>query len=206
MTTFPRVNDLSFMSQLTAKLTRLPLETVKTMVSSELPLVVMVARALTFADSRVEYVATCPHCRTTQPKVNIQIPGQLQKVGEKAAGFTGDTITLPTCKDVVVTRPITVGEEEGARGRDTKYQKLIGNVEATALAAVRTVGGGQPDTQDELVKWYRALAPTDTEFLVAEVAKLNPGVSNGIKHQCENTACLREFTYELNLATDFFRH
>lgn len=206
MAAAPKANELSFMAQLVARLTHLSVDKVKNMVSSELPLVAMVARALTFDNSSISYYATCPHCRTVQPKTTLQIPAQLEKVGEKPQGYTGDSTVLPVSQDSVVIRPITVNEEEGARNRPDKFQKLLGNVEATALAAVRSIGGGTPDTQDELVRWYRALAPADAEFLITEVARFNPGVNNSVKHACENTTCAREFTYELNLATDFFRH
>jgi len=205
MVTAPRTNELTYMVQLVSRLSHLSTEVVKTMVSSELPLIVMVARALTFPDSKVEYVATCPYCRTNQAKVALQIPNALQKISEKPAGYTCDTVTLPVSKDVITVKPATVTEQEAARNRPEKFQKVLGNAEASALAAVRTVGGGVPDTQDELVKWYRALSPTDSEFLVTEIAKLNPGVSTSIKHVCDNQACQREFTYELNLTTDFFR-
>lgn len=206
MATATKTNELSFMTQLVARLTHLPVDTVKTMVSSELPLVTMVSRALTFADNRVQFVAVCPHCSTVQPKVSIQIPNALEKVGVKEANYQHDEVILPVSKDVVTTRPVTVSEEEAARGRSERFQKVLGNAEATALAAVRTIGGGTPDSQDELIRWYKALSPADTESLLAEISKLNPGVDSDVKIQCEHTTCGRVFTYSLNLATDFFRH
>jgi hypothetical protein len=205
MVSAPRTNELLYMTQLVGRLTHLPTDTVKTLVASELPLIVMVARALTFEDNRVEYTAVCPHCRTAQTKVSLQIPNSLEKVAVKAADYTHDTIVLPVSKDEVSIKPATVNEQEAARNRPERYQKVLSNVEASALAAVRGIGGGTPDHQDQLVQWYRALSPTDAEFLVTEVAKANPGVSTSIKHLCDNPSCAREFTYEMNLATDFFR-
>jgi hypothetical protein len=205
MVSAPKTNELTYMVKLVARLTHLPSDTVKTMVASELPLIVMVSRALTFADNRIEYSATCPYCRAVQNKVSLQIPNSLEKVSVKAEGYVSDTITLPVTKDVVALRATTVAEQESAQNRSERYQKVLGNVEAFALAAVRTVGEGSPDNQDQLVQWYRALPPADSEFLVTEVARLNPGVSTSIKHACDNPSCGREFVHELSLNTEFFR-
>jgi hypothetical protein len=197
--------NLAFMVQLVARVTHLPEATVKTFVASELTLVVMVARALTFPDNSITYNPTCPHCGAPQNPVTLRIPDQLEKVGIKAAGYDHDDVTLALSGDVVAVRPITVAEEEAARGRPAHLQKQLSDGEALIVAAIRSVGGGTPVDMDELIRWWRALHPADVEQLTTTLGRLTPGISTTLRHRCDREACKKEFSYELNLRTDFFR-
>lgn len=203
MTTANKANETAFTTGLVARITHLSLDTVKTLVSSEMPLIMMVSRALTFADNSVPYTATCPFCGTVQARTVLKVPDDLEKVGEKAPGYTMDKVTLPVSQDVLGVRPITVQEEQNARGREKKVPES--DLDAVNMAAIRTVNDTEPDNIAELARYYLALHPADIEHLIVEMANLSPGLSTRMKHKCDKPTCQKVFGYELSLMTDFFR-
>jgi len=204
MSTANKGNQVGFMVGLAARVTHLPLDVVRTLVSSELPLIMMVSRALTFVENKITYTAVCPFCGTKQPQTTLKIPDQLEKIGEKPQGYTEDKIILPVSKDELTVRPITAAEEEAAINREVR--RPASDLDAVNMSAIRAVNGGTPDRIAELAQYYLALAPADIEHLVIEMANLSPGVSTGLKHECEKPTCGKIFSYNLSLMTDFFRH
>lgn len=151
----------------------------------------------------IEYTAICPNCQhATKDKINI--PTELVKVGEKAPGYPGyDEVTLPDSKDVVRLRVLTVNDEMIIAERSEEEKKAMSDSEAQVLVPIVSVGGGTPDSKDELAVWFRALSPKDASFLTRQRAALAPQLDPDIAILCDG--CQQEFKHTLDLQRDFFR-
>lgn len=173
------------------------------MVASEAMLVLLVSRALA-TQHKILYTCVCPHCGHEQPKESITVPDQLEKVGEKTAEYKGfDEVTLPESADVVRIRPLLLGDELKIEGRSKQDRVKCTDGVARTLTAIVSVGGGTPDSLDELLQYYRALTPTDAEFLEDQIDFLSPHLNTRVRHKCEK--CTREFDHDLGLDAAFFR-
>lgn len=164
--------------------------------------VLMVSRSIRH-DCVVEYTATCPHCqRKTIDK--IAIPAELAKIGEKKPDYSGsEPLTLPDSQDVVVIRVMTVKDEILISERSPEDKKVMPDATALVLVPIITVGGGKPDTIQELVTWYEALSPKDASALAKARANISPQLDPDIHIVCDG--CQKEFTHTLDLQHDFFR-
>lgn len=194
---------LSLTRLLLAKLTGLKSEEVDLMVASEAMLVLLIARALS-TQHKIVYTCSCTHCNAVQREATIIVPDQLEKVGEKSPDYPGyDEVTLPESKDVVRVRPILIADEIAVENRSKLDQVKCSGGVARTLASIVAVGGGNPDNLDELLRYYRALSPSDVEFLERNIEDLSPRLNTRIRHSCEK--CDREFDHDLGLDATFFR-
>src|SRR5574337_1222629 len=173
-------------------------------VADEINVVLLVSRALT-TDGVVVYNSVCPFCGTKKQE-QIKIPDELEKVGEKSSDYQGyDDIELPVVKDSVRLRPLLVRDEKTIIGRKDSDKRAIPDGELRTLMRIVTVGGQKPDTLEELVNWYRALAPKDAKFLEDQGRLITPHLNTSIPHVCDEPECGRNFTQLLTIDTEFFR-
>lgn len=164
--------------------------------------ILLVARSLRHRN-RLSYTPTCTLCGSTNKEESIEVPGELEKVGEKPDDYSGTMkITLPDVKDIVDIRPLTIRDERAiAKFSDPTIK--ISRRTLRILTHIAAVGGGQ-GTLKELVQYYEALAPGDQSFLEDETDKVDPQLSPIVKHQCDN--CGRTFAMALPIdQPDFFR-
>lgn len=165
--------------------------------------ILLVSRSLRH-NCEIEFSPVCPHCEKTNKAEKVKIPDQLRKVGEKDVGWKGlDTITLPECKDEVTIRPLRVKDEKSIDLRSPEEQKAVATLTAHILLGITAVGGSSPDNLRELVRWFRALPPSDQDFLNEQVDKLHPRLDNDIQFQCD--FCQEIFTHTIDLSKPFFR-
>lgn len=165
--------------------------------------ILIVSRALQ-TELVVGYTAVCPSCRLDE-KAQARIPDNLRKVGEKAADYPGhDELMLPSCKDVVWTRPLTVDDEKAILGRDTTIKKTINDRLARLYAAIVSVNAGTPDDAEELDTWYGALPPADASALRDHVLVSDPHLDTRIEHACPDCGTVYKHNLDL-LSLDFFR-
>ncbi len=195
-------ND-QFAARVVSRLTRLDQKVVDAFVASELMLVMLVARSLVTSGT-LTYTAQCPHCGRRQAPSTIRVPHDLGKVGEKALDYRGvDLITLPTCGDELAVRPVLVRDQ--ARLSDESYKRFgLSRNALQSIMGIVEVGGGTPDKLDELVTYYRALPPSDVEFLARKQRELSPALDLLVPHVCDNPECNKPFQHNLGLSYDFF--
>jgi len=173
-------------------------------VADEINVVLLVSRAAA-TDGIVTYTATCPFCSSRQ-NARIEVPNQLEKVGEKSAQYVGyDEITLPVVKDSVQVRPLLVRDEKLISGREEERRKAIPDAELRTLMRVVAINGTKPDTLDELVNWARALHARDIKFLDDQGRDLTPHLNTNIAHICDEADCGKKFTFPLSFDLEFFR-
>lgn len=172
-------------------------------IASEVMLILMVSRSILHRDA-VTYEAVCPECDFHSP-TTVKIPDQLEKVAEKPGDYPGyDQLTLPECQDIVQVRPLTIKDELDVVSRpEDVRQRTLPDQSARVLTGIMTVGGGKPENLMELVGWFNALPPGDSEFLAQEFDKIQPELSRTVKHKCD--ACEHEFSHILQLNEEFFR-
>ena len=176
--------------------------TVDRFVMSEVPAILLVARALV-SDGVFQYVATCPNCQTAE-QAQISLPEELEPVGAKATDYEGlDKVTLARSKDEVGFRPLTVADIKFIEGREDDQVELCPESLAYILRGVVTVGGGTPGSVDELVQWYRALHPGDQQALSAAMDAASPHLNSNLPHQCDK--CRTKFIYPVTFDDEFFR-
>ena len=166
---------------------------------SEALLVWMVSRSIR-SDRKVSFSTTCPTCSTTS-SLNITVPDDLERTGEKPAGYQGtDTVMLPSTKDVVRHAPITVGKSRTVVQRPDKgYPDTV----ATLGSAIVDVNGGKPDSLAEACDYVNALPPADFEALKVSVESGMPGLSNILQIQCDE--CGHEYPHTIKFTEVFFR-
>ena len=176
-------------------------------IASEALLVLLVSRSILHNDS-VTFEAACPHCGHRQHET-IQVPGQLQKQGEKPDGYPGwDEVTLTNSKDVVRLRPYTIGDMRALKtlSNDPAYKaNKIPDPVLRLSQVTLTIGGGKPDSPQELLTWFQALHPGDAEQLLAYFDTMQPTLSTEVPVTCDEPACGKDFEYRLQMDIDFFR-
>lgn len=151
----------------------------------------------------VEYTATCPKCSRAHAE-SITIPNDLPVNGKKAPDFKGlESMVLPDCQDAVVFRFLNVGDSLRIEERSADDRKVMSDHLAQILLPIASVGGGTPETTDEMLKWYNALSPNDADFLEKEQERRYPRLDTALPHVCDG--CQNKFTYDLELNRDFFR-
>lgn len=197
-------ND-NFSASVVAKLVRRPKEVVDRFIASELLLIMLFSRAIA-SDGSVTYTPTCPHCGFKHPPCSIQIPGNLGVIGKKLADYVGfDTVILPVSKDVLTVKPLTVRDADIATTAEMRKKSGLSNTSLRAMAAIMTVGGGTPESLDELLAYYKALVPHDREYLAKTLnEQVNPGLDTRVPHKCDRPSCGKEFKHNLGLTYDFF--
>ena len=163
--------------------------------------VLLTSRAM-LRDSVVKVDATCPACNTKFVQ-SLNVPDQLEKVGEKSEGYPGfDVVTLPVCQDVLKIRPLTIGDEKSILNRtDLRVSDRVAHI----MAGIVSINETRPDTPEELVIWLAALHPKDFTFLEQSQDKIIPRLSDVVTIGCESESCNHSFKVQLNLDLDFFR-
>ena len=173
-------------------------------VAEEINVVLLVSRALS-TDGVVVYTSMCPFCGAKKQE-RIKVPDELEKVGEKKADYPGfDEITLPTVSDKVKLRPLLVTDEKLIVERGEEQKKAVPDAELRTLMRVIEINGTKPDTQEELVTWFRALHSKDAKFLDDEGRRLTPHLNTNIPHVCDEAECGRKFTHPITFDQEFFR-
>lgn len=168
---------------------------------SEINSVLLVARAIQYGGN-VSYTSVCPFCKN-RAEESVNIPFDLEPVGLKPKDYPGyDEITLPVCKDVVRIRPLEVADHLQIENRP-EVQKAIPDSVMHTLVPIITVGGGKPETIDELLQWYYALPPEDVRYLSDMEMELSPRLNNQLEHSCDR--CGHLFTHTLQFNQKFFR-
>lgn len=168
-------------------------------------LVMMVARSLrNKGQYSLEPKCTNPKCGHTNATEYIRIPEDLEVLGHKSLDYLGfDEITLPDSQDTVVIRPTTLGDVIRLANRTEMEKATVTETRAGLLWNIASVGGGKPDSMDELNAWYNALSPSDQVYISQTREKLEPQLSNRINFECEK--CKEEFSVEIPLNSEFFR-
>lgn len=173
-------------------------------VAEEINLVLLVSRALS-TDGIVVYSSMCPFCGAKKQE-KIKVPDELEKAGEKTADYPGfDEIVLPIVQDRVKIRPLLVKDEQIIIERDEDRKKVVPDAELRTLMRVVDINESKPDTQDELVTWFRALHSKDAKFLEDEGHRLTPHLNTNIPHVCDDIECRRRFTHPITFDQEFFR-
>jgi hypothetical protein len=109
--------------------------------------------------------------------------------------------TLPQTKDVILTRPLTVGD----------YRKIERGVEKTKMSerflivvgSVVSVNKSVADSLDEMVSYLRALPSSDFKALEAHLTENSPALSGELEIECPK--CGHTFKQTINFDTEFFR-
>lgn len=166
--------------------------------------VILVSRSLRH-NNKVVYRPTCPLCAVENQEEMIEVPNELKRIGEKTADYPGfDVVTLPICTDEVKLRPLIVNDEIILENRSKEQKQKVSEEMAHILAPVMDVGGGTPDSLEELLKWYNALHPEDQSYLEDAIDNLAPHLSPNVDHVCDN--CGKQFIFTLPLQDkEFFR-
>src|SRR5574343_67953 len=156
----------------------------------------------------IRYFPLCPACGSENKPESVQVPNELEKIGEKTADYPGyDVVQLPNCGDTVKIRPLQVKDEIMIDEREAATKQLISDNLAHILVPILTVGNGKeegkPDSIQELLTWWIALHPMDKKFLEEAENRLYPHLSLLIPHTCD--ACNHKFNHSLSLDQDFFR-
>jgi hypothetical protein len=172
-------------------------------VSSEVMGILMISRSI-LRNDQVIFETECPFCSDKRQN-QLKIPDQLERVGEKKADWLGfDVITLPECQDVVKVRPVTVGEEMALIERtDAVRAQTCNDTVARIIAGLVSINDSKHDNALEAITWFKALPPSDSDFLIEEFDKTQPQLSNIVHVQCDE--CGRSFDHGLRLNDDFFR-
>lgn len=177
---------------------------VEQLVASEVISILLVARSIQ-TDCVIEYTTQCPNpaCRHGETG-RIKVPDELGRIAEKTADYLGyDDITLPDCKDVVRVRPLLVKDELTVEQRPDEDRKALPDEAASLLRAVVAIGGGAPETIEEILLWYRALSPKDAKYLAQKQDEISPRLDLRIPHRCDK--CGRDYKHLIGLDKEFFR-
>lgn len=194
------VSSIEAMFDTLGKVLRAPKEVVNAFVASEVVSVLIFARALTNAQT-LEFDAVCtnPKCKHTH-RVKLCVPDQLERIGEKPAGYKGvDILELPVSKDVLEVRPLLVNDELSI----VTPPPGLSTTAARHLLSIATVNGTRADSQAELTMYYRALEPRDVDTLATFISVNEPKLGTTVTCICDK--CGTTFTKELSLDSDFFR-
>lgn len=146
----------------------------------------------------------CASCGFVHPEDIIQVPEGLTMVGKKEMDFSGvDEFTLDDCGDVVAIRPLTVADILKIDQRNEIEKATLSDARAQLIWGVVSIGGGAPETLDEVNTWYLALSPSDQSLFDLNRQELEPHLSEEVKYKCDK--CHAEFSVTLQLDTNFFR-
>jgi len=171
-------------------------------VASEVETVLLVSRAIRNANV-VEYTSPCPACRWENIST-ISIPDELEKVGTKSSDYPGyDIITLPDSKDEVAMRPLLIKDEKFIETRTVEDREAVSDDVLYTILPIITVGGGKPETKEEIVQWYLALSPDDAKYLEEQQKQLTPHLNTLIPHECDK--CKHPYKHKLSFDQEFFR-
>lgn len=171
-------------------------------VFSEIHPILLLSRALQYGGT-VEYESHCPHCHARE-RETITIPDELRAAGQKFADYPGwDEITLPLTKDTVKIRPLQVGDHKKVENRVPEDRTTVSDRVMYICLGIVEVGGGKPETLEEVAQWYAALPPEDSKFLEDQQAELSPHLDTRIPHLCKT--CGRKFYHMLQFDQEFFR-
>lgn len=198
------VSGITLTRDILSRLTDIkPSEKLNKFVASEALLVLLVSRALV-TQHKINYQCKCSHCGRDQPQESVVVPDELEKLGEKGPDYPGfDDVTLPDCGDVVRIRPLLIADELSIESRPAHTRARVSDGVARTLASIMTVGGGSPDSIEELIKYYRALSPTDVQFIEQEISDRSPQLNSKIQHVCNS--CGKSFEFDLSFDATFFR-
>jgi hypothetical protein len=172
-------------------------------VASEALLVLLVSRALV-TQHKISYQCKCTSCGRDQPQESVVVPDELEKLGEKGPDYPGyEDATLPDCGDVVRIRPLLIADELAIEARAPHARSRVSDGVARTLASIISVGGGTPDSIEELISYYRALSPSDVQYLEQSISDSSPQLNSKIKHVCGS--CGKPFEFDLSFDATFFR-
>jgi hypothetical protein len=194
---------VQFVADAVKRLTRLGECPVGRLVYGDATTILLVARALRNRGSYVHH-PKCASCGHTHPEDLVTIPDDLEKIGFKADGYLGtDSFTLPDCGDEVTTRPLLLDDIFKIGQRKLVETATVPNERAELLWSIVAIGGGKPDSIDEVNQWYEALSPADQQTYLIQRNELDPHLSQEVKYTCDN--CKAEFSCGIQLNSDFFR-
>jgi len=173
---------------------------VNNFVLSEATTILLVSRSIS-RENKLMLMLTCPDCGHDWQE-EIIVPDQLEKVGEKDDAYPGwDLIKLP-CTDVVKCRPLLIRDELSIMNRT---DRSVSDRIARIVTAIISINDSQPDDLAELLTWYNALPPQDTEYLEKQQNLLSPHLSTTVTVQCPKKQCKREWEHTFPLDENFFR-
>ena len=104
-------------------------------------------------------------------------------------------------------KPYTIGDSK-ALSQITIDNPLMAGIPESVLRLTQSiiaVGGGTPDSPQELISWFNALPPGDSEQLVSFFDEMQPSLDMQVIVGCNNESCGKDFDYTLSMDTDFFR-
>lgn len=199
------VDNAQFLTEAVKRLANLGECPVHQLCYGDATLILLVARSLrNKGQYSLEPRCTKPGCEYTNPTEVIRIPEDLEVISKKPDSYVGhDEITLPDSGDVVTIRPLTVGDVVRLTKRSVLETATVSNIRAELLWNITSVGGGKPDSLDELNQWFQALSPSDQVFISQVKANLEPQLSKKVTFNCER--CKEEFSVEIPLNSEFFR-
>ena len=176
---------------------------VQKLVFGDVQTILLVSRAMR-NNSVYVHEPRCTTCGHVHPEDTIRIPDDMEMVGVKPQGYVGyDDFTLPDCKDTVSIRPLTVGDVQRLDQRNEIECATIKREAAELLYGIVAVGGGKPESLEEVDRWYCALSPADQLYFNLMRRELDPHLSPEIKYSCNK--CKAEFSVQVQLDSEFFR-
>jgi len=162
----------------------------------------LVGRAMAYP-SPVHYHYNCPHCPHVGTEV-IKVPDALERKAEKPADYPGwDETILLDSQDEVRFRPMEVRDLIDVEERSEDSKRVIDDTTFNVCRQVVAVGGGTPTDMEEVVRWYRALSPSDAQQLLEDQKEAHPELETRIAYRCD--ACDGNFHFTLDFNTSFFR-
>lgn len=174
---------------------------VEDFVMTEVMLIAMVSRSI-LRENKLDLQLVCPACNHEWSEP-LQVPEQLGVLGEKGDGFVpgSDKTILPVSLDEVATKPLLVSSYKAAAGYAKKTQ--ISERLAVIIASIVSVGGGEPDSAQEVLSYINALHPKDLAELEKGIHDNNPQLDPNLAVSCP--ACGHQFHKAINFDAEFFR-
>jgi hypothetical protein len=196
--------------ELAKQVTGLKDDVLSALPEGEIPMILMVSRALAFNEQKLQFSSKCPHCGHIHTGLSVKVPDDLTVVAQKPADYAGHepAITLPVCKDSVIFRPLLVSDAVAVERQIREPDPLRGKIPESILrlaSSIVSVGEGTPDSPREAVTYLRALHPADVEAFQVALAEASPALSPAINLKCDNEDCAKDFKHVLSLRRDFFR-
>lgn len=177
----------------------------KTMLYGDMSTIILVGRGLRM-NSIYPLAPVCPQCKRKHDEINIRVPEDLRRIGEKPPGYPGyDDIVLPESRDPVQIRPLTVGDVLAIEGRDKNAKMAISTDTAMCIWGILSIGGHEykPSSIDEVNAWFKSLGPTDSTALFVAMDDLDPHLSSNMDFVCDG--CSYEYSVALTFDNNFFR-
>jgi hypothetical protein len=172
-------------------------------IASEVMAILMISRAI-IRNNEIVVTPKCPECGH-QEEGKIKIPDDLERVGEKSETYAGvDLVTMPSCKDVVGIKMLTIDDEIAVTDRKpSPRMPQIPDHVARVVAGIVSINDGKADSVIEYVNWFQALDPADAEYLIVRFDELQPQLSTQWEVDCGE--CGKEYSHVIQLDEDFFR-